>query len=213
MKLWDYEAFILDLDGTLIDSGKYHSQAFADAVLAQSGYHLKPDEHLEFFGMHSTWFSGILNERYNLDIDPEEVLAFKRKRVHEIFIAEPFSGAREFLEFWKGKMPLALASNSPLEFVKPALSDAELLDYFDFITTSDEVTHKKPHPEIIQVSATKLKVCPEKTLVYEDQMVGIEAARAAGAKVVAVDNNQPINYPVDVAVHTWSQLLKLSEMP
>ena len=212
MTLWDYDAFILDLDGTLIDSGKYHSQAFADAVLAQCGYRLKPDEHLEFFGKHSTWFSGILNERYNLGLDPEQVLKFKRERVHEIFVAEPFAGAREFLEKWKGKKPMALASNSPLNFVEPALREADLLKFFDYITTSDEVTQKKPHPEMILITAEKLGVDPVKTLVFEDQLVGIAAAQAAGARVVAVDNTQPINYPVDVAVHTWNQLLKLSEI-
>lgn len=212
MTLWDYDAFILDLDGTLIDSGKYHSQAFADAVLAQSGYRLKPDEHLEFFGKHSTWFSRILNERYDLGLEPEEVLKFKRRRVQEIFVAEPFSGAREFLEWWKGKKPMALASNSPLDFVEPALREAGLFQYFDFLTTSDEVEQKKPHPEMIEITAQKLGVAPVKTLVFEDQMVGIDAAHAAGAKVVAVDNHQPVNYPVDVAVHTWHELLKLSEM-
>jgi len=213
MKLWDYEGFILDLDGTLIDSGKYHSRAFADAVLEYSGYALKPDELHEFFGKHSTWFTEILNQRYQLSLDPEKVLAFKRKRVQEIFIAEPYAGARDFLSHWKGIKPMALASNSPLSFVEPALRDAGLFDYFDFITTSDEVVQKKPHPEIIQITIEKLKIQPSKTLVFEDQKVGIDAACAAGAKVLVVDNNQPVNYPIDIAVHSWSKLLKLSEIP
>lgn len=212
MKLWDYEAFILDLDGTLIDSGKYHAQAFADAVLAHSGYQLKPDEHHEFFSKHSTWFARNLNERYGLKLDVEEVLKHKRERVQEIFVAELFSGAREFLEFWQGKKLMALATNSPLQFVKPALEEADILKYFDGITTASDVTKRKPDPEIVEVTIQKLQVDPLKTLVFEDQLIGIEAARMAGAKVVAVDNNQPVNYPVDVAVHTWGELLKLSEM-
>lgn len=212
MKLWDYEAFILDLDGTLIDSGKYHAQAFSDAVLAQSGYQLKPYEHHEFFSKHSTWFAEDLNERYGLQLDPEQVLAHKRERVQEIFVAEFFSGAREFLNFWRGKKPLALASNSPRRFVEPALKESGVLEVFDSITTADDVKKRKPDPEIVQVTIQKLGVDPLKTLVFEDQLIGIKAARAAGARVVAVDNNQPVNYPVDVAVHTWQELLKLSEM-
>jgi HAD superfamily hydrolase (TIGR01509 family) len=212
MKLQDYEAFIFDLDGTLIDSGKYHAQAFSDAVLAQSGYELKPHEHHEFFGKHSTWYTENLNERYGLRLDPQEVLAYKRQRVQEIFVAELFAGAREFLELWHGRMPMALATNSPLEFVQPALQDADILKYFESITTACDVTHRKPHPEIITVTVQKLQSDPLKTLVFEDQLIGIEAARAAGARVVAVDNNQPVLYPVDVAVHTWSDLIKLSEM-
>ncbi len=212
MKLWDYDAFILDLDGTLIDSGKYHARAFADAVLARSGYALKPDEHHEFFSTHSTWFAETLNQRYGLQLDPETVLADKRERVGEIFVAELFSGAREFLDFWRGKKPMALATNSPLSFVQPALEEADLLKYFAAITTANDVKHRKPDPEIVEVTVWKLGVDPLKTLVFEDQLIGIEAARATGAKVIAVDNNQPVNYPVDVAVHTWRDLLKLSEM-
>jgi len=212
MKLWDYEAFILDLDGTLIDSGKYHAQAFADAVLEHSGYALKPDEHHEFFGKHSTWFAETLNKRYGLTLDPQKVLEFKRRRVHEIFVAEPFSGARDFLEFWYGRKPMALATNSPLQFVQPALKEADLLKYFDWITTADDVTNRKPDPEIIEVTLEKLDAAPSGTLVFEDQLIGIQAARGAGTRVIAVDNNQPVNYPVDVAVHTWRDLLKLSEM-
>ncbi len=212
MKFQDYDAFIFDLDGTLIDSGKYHSRAFADAVFEYSGHVLTPAELLEFFGMHSTWFAGILNERYGLSLDPEQILAFKRNRVKEIFVAEPFSGARDFLEHWKGKKPLALASNSPLSFVEPALYEADLIDFFDVIITSDEVTQRKPHPEIIEIAAKKLNVSTSKILVFEDQIVGIEAAQAAGANVVAVDNNQPMNNPIDIVVHSWAELLNLSEI-
>jgi phosphoglycolate phosphatase/pyrophosphatase PpaX len=212
MKLWDYDAFIFDLDGTLIDSGKYHAQAFADAVFEQSGHALSIDEHHEFFGKHSTWFAEILNERYGLSLNPEEVLKKKRQRVQEIFAAELFAGSREFLELWFGKKPMALATNSPLSFVQPALEDADVFKYFEFITTASDVTKRKPHPEIIEVTIQRLQVDPMKTLVFEDQMIGIEAARAAGAKVIAVDNNQPVNYPIDIAVHSWSDLLKLSEM-
>ncbi len=211
MKFGDYEAFILDLDGTLIDSGKYHAQAFADAVLAQSGYSLKPSEHHEFFATHSTWFAQSLNERYGLSLNPEQVLAYKRERVQEIFVAELFEGAREFLERWYGKKPMALATNSPMKFVRPALEEADILKYFDCITTASDVTHRKPNPEIIEISVQKLQVDPLQTLVFEDQLIGIEAARSAGAQVVGIDNGQPVDYPADVAVYTWPELLKLSE--
>lgn len=209
--LWPYEAFILDFDGTLVDSGKYHAQAFADAVLEQSGYKLTDDERIEFFARHSTWFSQILNERYGLSLDPERVLAEKRIRVKEIFKAELFEGVREFLEWWRGKKPMALATNSPHSFVLPALKSADLLKYFDFITTADEVTQRKPSPEIIEISIGKLQVSPGDVLVFEDQLIGVEAARAAGAAVVMVNNNQPVDYPADVTAHSWAELLRLSE--
>ena len=121
MRLGDYEAFIFDLDGTLIDSEKYHARAFSDAVLEQSGYRLTPDEHREFFASHSSLFAQVLNERHGLKLDPHRVLEYKRRRVMEIFSVELFSDAREFLDRWHGKMRMALATNSPRAFVHPAL--------------------------------------------------------------------------------------------
>ncbi|MEA2068192.1 MAG: HAD family phosphatase [Verrucomicrobiota bacterium] len=212
MKLKDYEAFVFDLDGTLIDSGKYHARAFADAVLEHSGYTLTPGEHYEFFASHSVPFSRVLNKRHSLLLDPEEVLVQKRRRMEEIFVAEMFDGTREFLELWHGKKPMALATNSPIGFVLPALEEADVMKYFDHITTASDVANRKPDPEIIEVTVQKLRVDPLNTLVFEDQLIGIEAARSAGAKVIAIDNNQPVNYPDDVAVHTWGELLELSEI-
>ena len=213
MKLGDFEAFILDLDGTLIDSGKYHARAFADAVLEHSGYALTPAEHHEFFGSHSTWFSRTLNDRYGLGLDPQAVLESKRARMREIFMVELFAGAHEFLACWQGRRPMALATNSPLSFVQPALEDAGIMRYFECIITSDDVTHRKPDPEMIEIAIQKLRSDPLRTLVFDDQMIGIEAARRAGAQVVAVDNGQPVEFPVDVPVHTWAELLTFSETP
>jgi HAD superfamily hydrolase (TIGR01509 family) len=212
MDLRAFDAFIMDLDGTLIDSGKYHAKAFADAVFVQSGYVLSPSEHHEFFASHSRRFARVLNERHDLSLDPDRVLEQKRLRVGETFVAELFDGAREFLEFWFSQKPMALASNSPLSFVRPALEEADILRYFDCITTADDVKHRKPDPEIIEITVQRLQADPLKTLVFEDQLIGVEAARSAGAKVIAIDNGQPIDYPPDVAVHTWRSLLGFSEM-
>ncbi len=211
MKLTDFDAFIFDLDGTLIDSERYHAQAFADAVLAQSGYRISPDEHLEFFGKHSAWFAAELNDRHGLTLVPELVVEKKRERVHEIFEARPFAGACEFLDHWLGKKPMALATNSPRDFVLPALEKADLLKYFDHVTTSDDVLCRKPHPEIVELTAQQLGVDPLQTLVFEDQLIGVQAARAAGACVVAVDNGQSVDFPADLELHTWRELIGFSQ--
>ncbi len=208
MKFCEFEAFILDMDGTLIDSGKYHARAFADAVLAQSGYVLTTGEHHEFFATHTIPFADRLNERHSLSLEPEKVLVQKRQRMEEIFVAELFEGSHEFLERWRGKKPMALATNSPLSFAQPTLEKAGLMEYFDYITTADEVVNRKPNPEIFEITFKKLGVDPQKTLVFEDQLIGIAAARAAGAHVVAVDNGQPVEFPPDIFVATWKGFLQ-----
>lgn len=209
MNLEDFDVFILDLDGTLIDSGKYHAQAFADAVLEQSDYTLSSVEYHEFFATHSTLFAKALNIRHGLNLDSKRVLERKRERVKEIFKPELFQGALGFLEHWFGKKPMALATNSPLSFVRPALNDAGITKFFDFVTTADEVKNRKPDPEIIKITIQKFGADPLRTLVFEDQLMGVEAARLAGAHVIGVDNQQPVNFPADVAVYSWNELLRL----
>jgi HAD superfamily hydrolase (TIGR01509 family) len=208
MKLDEFDAFILDLDGTLIDSGKYHAQAFADAVREQGGYELTPAEHDEFFATHSTLFAETLNQRYGLELDPQQVLARKRERMHEIFQVELFDGAKAFLERWYGKKPMALSTNSPFSFVLPALEKLGIVHYFNSVATADHVTRRKPDPELVEFSLQRLEVAPARALVFEDQLIGIEAARAAGTAVLAVDNGQPVKFPADVPVRTWRNLLE-----
>lgn len=206
MNLQPYDAFILDMDGTLVDSGEFHARAFADAVLEQSGYALTPDEHHEFFASHSKPFTEVLNRRHGLSLDPEQVLQIKRKRMEEIFTAELFEGAGAFLAAWHGRKPMALATNSPRSFTLPTLEAVGILHRFDCIITSDEVTHRKPHPEIFEIALQRLGVDPLATLVFEDQLIGVEAARLAGCRVVGVDNGQPVRFPPDVPVTTWKEL-------
>jgi len=209
MNLAAYDAFIFDLDGTLIDSGKYHTQAFSAAVLEQSGYRLIPSEYQEFFASHSKPFARVLNARHGLRLDPEKVLEHKRQRMKEIFQVILFEGAHDFLEKWKGIKPMGLATNSPASFTIPALKEAGLEDFFDSVTTVDEVLHRKPHPEMITLALRKLQADPLNTLVLEDQLMGIEAAQSAGTQVVAVDNGQSVKFPADIPVLSWKELLKL----
>lgn len=207
MTLDEFDAFILDMDGTLVDTGKFHARAFADAVLDQSGYVLLPHEHHEFFASHSVPFARVLNQRYGLSLDPEKVLKQKRRRMDEIFVAELFEGAREFLDRWYGVRPMALATNSPRRFALPTLEAVGIKSFFEHIITTDDVENRKPDPEMIDLSIHKLQTKPEKTLVFEDQLLGVEAARSAGASVVAVDNGQAVEFPPDVPVATWKEWL------
>jgi HAD superfamily hydrolase (TIGR01509 family) len=87
------------------------------------------------------------------------------------------------------------------------VEEAGIAKYFDCITTADEVKNRKPDPEMIEMTIHKLQSDPLNTLVFEDQLLGVEAALAAGARVIAVDNGQPVEFPTDIQVATWKELL------
>lgn len=63
-----------------------------------------------------------------------------------------------------------------------------IADFFDEITSGDEVTNGKPAPDIFLKAAAKLRTQPTECIVLEDAMNGMRAAKAAGMYAVVVPN-------------------------
>lgn len=201
----EYKAFIFDLDGTLINSEKYHADGFAHAVETLSGYRLTPEERREFFEGHTNVFTPVLAARHGLSLDPVEVLKHKRRHVEKNFKVELFSGVEAFIQKWRKPTRMALASNSPRLFVKQALVEARLIDLFESVVTADDVKHRKPDPEMYNLTLENLQLSPEEVLVFEDSPAGVAAAQAAGCPVVMIENGT--GRSVDgVSRYTWKEL-------
>ncbi|MFA5689982.1 MAG: HAD family phosphatase [Kiritimatiellales bacterium] len=203
-----YCAFIFDLDGTLIDSEKYHAAGFAWAVEKLSGYRITDAELREFFESHTSRFAPVLSARHKLNLNPADVLALKREHVKRNFKAELLSGAGNFITAWHGKIPLALASNSPREFVDNALSKTGLAGVFNVICTAEDVQHRKPDPEMYRLALKRLRQSPENVLVFEDSCAGITAARGAGCAVIMIKNGSG-RAVAGVPQFTWKELSAL----
>ncbi|MDH3259531.1 MAG: HAD family phosphatase [Acidimicrobiia bacterium] len=82
---------------------------------------------------------------------------------------------------------MAVASSSPRERLDRSLTATGLSRYFEFTVGGDEVSHGKPAPDLFLAAAAGLAVEPETCYAVEDAPAGIEAARAAGMTVVAVE--------------------------
>jgi len=201
----EYKAFIFDLDGTLVNSEKYHADGFEHAVQTLSGYQLTSQERREFFEAHTNIFTPVLAERHGLTLDPDEVLKQKRIHVGQHFKVELFSGVEAFIKKWRNQMRLALASNSPRCFVKQVLVEARLIDLFESVVTADDVTHRKPDPEMYTLTLKNLKLNPDEVMVFEDSPSGVEAAQAAGCAVVMIENGAG-RFVDGVPRYTWKEL-------
>jgi len=201
----EYKAFIFDLDGTLINSEKYHADGFTYAVETLSGYRLTPAERREVFEADANVFTPVLSARHGLNLDPEAVLFHKREHVERHFVTEFLPGAESFIEKWRSGMRMALASNSHRLFVKRALVEARLIDVFESVVTADDVTRRKPAPEMYELTLKNLGLTPEDVMVFEDSPSGVTAAQAAGCPVVMIDNGA--GRLVDgVPRYTWKEL-------
>ncbi len=83
--------------------------------------------------------------------------------------------------------PIAVASSSPRERVDRSLFATGLDKLVSEVVAGDEVERGKPDPEIFEVAAARLGVEPHECIAVEDAPAGIEAALAAGMRVVAVE--------------------------
>jgi putative hydrolase of the HAD superfamily len=201
----EYKAFIFDLDGTLINSEKYHADGFEHAVEALSGYRLTPAERREFFESYTNVFLPVLAARHGLNLDPDEVLTHKRLHLNRHFKAEFFPGVTAFIEKWQGCIRMALASNSSRFFVKQTLVEARLIDLFETVITADDVVRRKPDPEMYELTLKSLNLAPEDVIVFEDSPAGVAAAQAAGCAVVMIENGAGRTVE-GVPRYTWKEL-------
>ena len=204
------QAVIFDLDGVLVDTEPRHFAAL-NAVLAAEGYRLAPEDNRLFLGLtlERTW--DLVVERFGLTGAREDY----HRRYDRAVLAEleqpldPAPGVRQLLEALRAAgLPLALASSSRRAWVTATLHSLGLAEYFPITVAGDEVTAGKPDPEIFLSAARRLGVPPERCLVIEDSPAGIEAARRAGMRVIAVRTplTDGLDLPADRVVGALSEL-------
>jgi HAD superfamily hydrolase (TIGR01509 family) len=123
----------------------------------------------------------------------EDLLARKRERVLEILRRDQplFDGLPELVEKLAFKYKLALASGSEPLVVEEVLKFRGLRRFFSAVTTSSEVKHGKPAPDIFLHAARLLGVKQQECWVIEDSKPGVAAGLAAGMRVIAITNTHP----------------------
>jgi HAD superfamily hydrolase (TIGR01509 family) len=97
-----------------------------------------------------------------------------------------FDGAIELLDSLRDKVAIGLASMNNRKVILNLLKKMRLTEYFQVVITADEVKHPKPCPDIFLECARMLGCSPERCVVVEDSVFGLEAARRAGMKCIAV---------------------------
>ncbi|MFN8484222.1 MAG: HAD-IA family hydrolase [Anaerolineae bacterium] len=187
-------AVIFDMDGVLTDSEPLINAA-AVAMFRENGLAVQPDDFLPFVGMGEDRYIGGVAEKYHVPMD----LVAAKRRTYEIYLdlvpqqLRAFPGVGDLVAACRAAgLCVAVASSGDRVKVTANLRQIGLpIEAWDAVVVGEEVTHKKPAPDLFLLAASKLGVTPAECVVVEDAVNGIQAAKAAGMRCVAVAQTFP----------------------
>jgi beta-phosphoglucomutase family hydrolase len=187
------EAVIWDMDGVIADTAEYHYLAWKD-TLARKGVDLTREHFMRLFGQRP---DTIVKEIMGDNVPPAEFNAintakqadFRRRATGRI---RSLPGAVELIKsLGKHSIKQAIASSAPPENIEVVIRGLNIESCFQAIAFGYEVPEGKPSPQIFLLAAKKLGAKPANCIVFEDAIAGVEGAKSAGMKCVAVTNSHP----------------------
>jgi beta-phosphoglucomutase family hydrolase len=202
---------IFDWDGVVIDSSAHHEESW-ERLAKETGYQLPSGHFKKGFGMKNEF---IIPNLLHWTADPVEIgrLSLRKEALYREIVLEwglkPLAGVVTWLtQLHEAGIPCAIGSSTHRLNIETGLASIGLEDRFQVIITAEDVSHGKPDPEVFLNAASRLSVAPESCVVFEDALVGVEAAHRGGMKVVAVATTNPIELlnGADIAVHQLDEL-------
>lgn len=188
------QAVIFDLDGTLVDNMRFHIQAWV-AMARSLGIELAAERvEREFNGKRNEEIFPALLGR---PVPPEELTRLaeeKESHYRQLFAPHlaPVQGARELIvRLREAGLGLAVASAAPRANRSFVLDGLGLRSHFAHVIGAEDVKRGKPHPDLFLAAAQALGVDPAACIVFEDAVLGVRAARAAGMLAVGLTTLTP----------------------
>lgn len=180
------KALIFDLDGTLADTMPIHYTAWKNAA-ARYGIHFTPELFMELAGIPLYPTVEKLNQLFGKNIDPCELGDIKETEFEiNMHLTQEIKATTDLVRKYHGKIPMAIGTGGSRRLSLKTLGIIGLADYFDVLVTSEDVSNFKPHPETFVRCAEMMGVAPADCQVFEDGVLGMQAAATAGMMVVDV---------------------------
>lgn len=204
------KAIIFDMDGVIVDSEPLHFE-LERSLLEELGGKITKEEHKSFVGTTDYHMWSTFKEKFNLKPSVEEMIEMKKERfIENIYRIELVENFQEFmLTLYNEGYPMALASSNNKKAVNAIIKKFDLDRYMELFISGEEVSKRKPDPEIFLTVAEKMKIEPTACLVIEDAYNGVRAAKAAGMKCIGFQNKNSGNQDLskaDLVVENYNKL-------
>ena len=188
-------AAIFDWDGVVIDSSAQHERSW-ELLAAEIGKPLPAGHFKKGFGKKN---QVIIPEILGWSQNGEEIdrLGDRKEELYRELVRQGgmriLPGARELLTALKTSgIPRAIASSTSRANLESIFASTGLGEFFDAVVSAEDVTNGKPAPDVFLKAASLLGVPPERCVVFEDALFGIEAAQPRGHESRRCGHDQPV---------------------
>jgi len=200
------KAVFFDMDNTLVETEWAAAKAVGIVVNSFGKTFSKADEDAVVGRPWESIFQNVL-DTYALPINKDELKRRILDKKDELMADNPHTlpGAIEAVKLCASRYPTAIVSGSFRHEVEKTASDLGLNNVIRFIVANEDCQPGKPNPGPFLLAAEKLGIDPAQCVVFEDSIVGIEAANSAGMHSVAVEVANKLNFDLSHAkthIHT-----------
>ncbi|MBN1453123.1 MAG: HAD family phosphatase [Anaerolineales bacterium] len=193
-ELYQNHSVLWDMDGVLVDTGNFHFIAWKQ-TFDELGIPFELEDFRKTFGMNN---AGILEWAFGRKPEPERISQISEKK--ESLFRKSIKGKAELLpgvpgwlrQFQAWGIKQAITSSAPPENIEVLVAELKIEDFFDAIVSGFDLPGK-PNPDVFLKAANMLQVRPENCTVIEDAIAGVEGAKRARMKCIAVTTTNPAN--------------------
>ena len=205
------DAFLFDLDGTLVDSERENIESVVRAA-RRHGAELSAEERAFVIGHSWNEIYEVITGNHALPVGLTQLIAEAVEEKRALMAATGYRalpGAVALVERLARASKLAVVSGASTSEVKDALAGIGVAAHFSVVIAAEDYARGKPAPEPYQKAIGLLGVNAARSIAIEDATPGILSARAAGARVIAVRAGNFAGYdlsPADVVVDTLNDV-------